>query len=157
MTLAAFPVLAESTAPDVQMGNTAGNLDQFGYAASADGWLYFNAGDALWKMRMDGTDRQQISALDADYINIIGDWVYFALTESGSDSGIYRVSTDGAKEQQLLPVELKYDTPLCACGEWLYYLEDGTNKLCRLPLDGGKNEQIGDAACNNFFVDGGTL
>jgi hypothetical protein len=157
LAIAACPVSAENTITDVQMGNTAGNLNQFGYAASSNGWLYFAAGDALWKMRADGTNRQQISQLDENYINVIGGWVYFALTDSGSDSGIYRVSTDGTNEQQLLPANLKYETPLCAYGEWLYYLEDETNKLCRLPLDGGKREQIGDTGCNDFFVDGGAL
>jgi hypothetical protein len=157
LTLSAFPGLADSKDPEIQMGNTAGNLNQFGYAASSNGWLYFNAGDVLWKMRADGTDRQQISPLNANYINILGDWVYFALTDSGSDSGIYRINTNGTNEQQLLPVELKFETPLCAYGEWLYYLEDETGKLCRMTLDGGKSEQIGDKACNDFFVDGGIL
>jgi hypothetical protein len=36
-------------------------------------------------------------------------------------------------------------------------LEDETNKLYRLPLDGGKSEQIGNKACNDFFADDGVM
>ncbi|MBP5624360.1 MAG: DUF5050 domain-containing protein [Lachnospiraceae bacterium] len=73
------------------VGNTAGNLNNYGWYCEQDGVVYFsNAYDngALYSMTPSRQDLKKIIDLDVEYINAGGDYVFFYGVPSNTTSGI---------------------------------------------------------------------
>ena len=73
------------------VGNTAGNLNNYGWYCEQDGVVYFsNAYDngALYSMTPNRQDLKKIIDLDVEYINAGGDYVFFYGVPSNTTSGI---------------------------------------------------------------------
>ena len=109
-----------------------------------DGWIYYQNGvdgDTLYRIRPDGTGREQVLAQDTEYLNVSGGWVYYALdvgdTEEGSE--LWRVRTDGSGAEKLADTSC---LRLNVAGGWLYFVDYGYPGLRRIPLAGGAAEAV---------------
>jgi len=92
-------------------GNSTGNITNGGYAAiQGDVIYYHNGGDngKLYKIKTDGSGKQKLSDDKADYINVIGDWIYYIAGRYSNEYGgqvyddntkMYRMKTDGTQRQ----------------------------------------------------------
>jgi Tol biopolymer transport system component/DNA-binding winged helix-turn-helix (wHTH) protein len=107
---------------------------------SAD-WLAVILGDwTLWRSRPDGTERTQLSADFAGYVDVPrwspdGHWIVFQGRRDGHPSNIYKVSADGGPTQELLPNDQRHETP-----DWS---PDGESVVYSVPREGnadGKEE-----------------
>lgn len=99
--------------PDDVIGNTAGNLNNYGLFCEQDGYVYFaNSYDegSLYRMTSDRKNIEKIYNMNAKYINAGGDYVFFFgktnTTSTGigsvvSKSGMYMVKNDGSKVKSL--------------------------------------------------------
>ncbi len=84
------------------LGNTNGNIQQGGYAVVAENILYYvdvnNTGN-LYALNLDTKKSIKLSKREnCREISIVDDWVYYI---SGGPATLYRVSSDGRKEQRL--------------------------------------------------------
>ena len=87
-----------------------------------DDWIYFANGGVpetagIYKIRHDGTEETRIYNYACAYkaLTVAGDWVYFSVT----DSGIFRISTDGSDSQ--LISSTKDVVSLAVHGGYVYY------------------------------------
>lgn len=80
-----------------QLGNTYGNISNYGYVAESDGWIYYrNQSDNgyLYKMKSDGSQNTSLipdaKLQNISGLNVIGGWVYFS-----HNGYVYKVRTNG--------------------------------------------------------------
>ena len=71
------------------LGNTEGNITNGGMAVKQDDWIYYCEYDAsanypgapnnssIWKMRSNGSNKTKLINVEASYLNIKGDWIYY--------------------------------------------------------------------------------
>jgi hypothetical protein len=133
-------------------GNTPGNINNGGFVAIQDEWVYYSNktsyGD-LYKMRTDGTGKQRLTDEKCEYINVAGDWVYYQnLREDGK---LYRIRTDGTGRQKLTDDKCK---DINVVGDWVYYTVGHDRKLCRVRTDGTDRQYLTDEGCANINVAG---
>lgn len=93
------------------LGNTIGNVINYGYTAIQGDWIYFiypneqNSKIGIYKIKTNGKEKQKVIMENIDdivSINVYKDYIYFIGTLSGEysandtvDNKIYRVKTDG--------------------------------------------------------------
>ncbi len=112
-------------------------------------------GGNLSKIKIDGTGETKISDNQSDYINIVGDWIFYA--NHNDMEKLYKMKTDGTEK-----TKLNDDMPenISAAGDWIYYKvftggvgggtlykikPDGSEKTpIGLPKEEGKKEQSGE-------------
>lgn len=110
----------------------------------ADGWIYyqnFNDDDTLYRIRTDGTDREQLLDCDTEYLNLRGEWIYYCLDEEDESAGteIRRVRLDGSDDQR---VAVGSCLRLNVLDEWIYYVDDDNLDLYRVAPTGGDPERV---------------
>lgn len=148
-------------------GNTAGNLNNGGYFCEADGRVYFaNAYDnfALYSMNPDETDLKKLNENSVSYINVGGDYLYYAMsTGSGGSglgfvrktSGIYRSKPNGSNAVCL---DRCHIVTMQLCGNYLYYEKyDNTDavSLDKIRIDKKEQRTLAAERINpNCYVDG---
>ena len=96
-----------SIVPDGTLGNSAGNLNNYGLFCEEDGTVYFSNpydNGNLYRMSSDGSEVKKLCDMSARYINAGGKYVFFYGTPNNdstglgsmvSNPGIYRVDKDG--------------------------------------------------------------
>lgn len=130
--------------PEQPHGNTSGNINNGGFVAASSGWVYFSIPDdaRLIKMQADGSGKQVISWEEAEFINVIDDWVYYV-----SDSEIIKIRTDGS-ERTVIDARA-FPHYLYVVGEWAYYysvLNHETGEgLYKIRTDGEEKTLIHDS------------
>lgn len=141
--------------PQEPRGNTPGNINQSGFVATSDGWVYFSMPDdeRLIKMRSGGNEKQVLVEEDASsitgiqYINVIGDWLYFT---SGSD--IVKVQTDGSERTVIEPhAGAMY---LNVVGDWIYYSAALGGGIYKIRVDGEDKTKVCDESAFSINVFG---
>jgi hypothetical protein len=155
-----IPFLPDSTVPEEinTIGNTAANLYGiiwvpslsrvlYGVFARQGNWLYYaEPGDnyALYKMRLDGQDKQLVCADSACNINVMGDWIYFS--NFSDDYAPYKVRTDGSMKMKLADNRTDF---LCTAGDWVFFCAaDSNGTVYKIRTDGTGRELVADGAKN---------
>ncbi|MGC8893048.1 MAG: hypothetical protein C0168_08750 [Candidatus Aminicenantes bacterium] len=83
-------------------GNTSSHLNNSGYLAVQNDWIYFaNPSDnmSLYKMKLDGSERKKLSQYSAKYINVIGNQVYY----QANNAWIHKIDIYGENTKVLNP------------------------------------------------------
>jgi len=143
-------------------GNTASNLLKLGLFAQKGDWVYFyrhqsdyydslkdNAQPSskpqnpmgLYKMKADGSDQIKLNNDEVEYINVVGNWIYYKRAEPHDDdpfsySGgkIYRVKVDGTHRTKVCDDLVEQ---LVVVGEWIYYHNASDfGRLYKIKTDG---------------------
>lgn len=135
--------VAESIGNESSMeliGNTAGNLDNFGYYAYKDGWVYYGLdqlrnGKGLYKKKIDDEKAIKLSDGLPRYINVVGDWIYYLSFKEG----IYRIKTDGTEEKLICKDENL--ARIYVYGDWIVCRSD---KLYKMKTDGSEKVILSD-------------
>ena len=88
-------------------GNTSANLNNGGYAAEQDDWIYFADGMDLYKISKITGDNIKISsqtynynemyARNIQYLNVVGKWIYYYVYTEG----FFKIRIDGSDEQKI--------------------------------------------------------
>lgn len=116
-------------------------------------WVYYNAGNAVYRIRTDGSDCQPIIGGYVSDINVVDEWVYYQ-KETGyavssdvmeSKYSIWRIKVDGTKEQEIID-----DGGRCltVVNDYIYYLSyepkknHGNYMLYTIKSDGSGEKQI---------------
>jgi hypothetical protein len=124
-----IPVLPPPPPPPVA-GNTQGNLANGGSAAIQGDWIYYgNSSGELWKMKTDGTGKTKLADNllkygHGQYINVVGDWIYFRGYVDDDYMGIYKMRTDGTEKSEI-PGAGAYNRFTVVADGWSYTHEPG--------------------------------
>lgn len=105
-------------------GNSSVNIINDGKIAYQDDWYYFNTGEGLYKIKNDGTEKQQISSFVLDDLNVIGEWVYCS-----SAKGAFKLNVN-TNEQHYLTYKTGVDC-VTVIDDYVYYRtrDDGIYKI----------------------------
>lgn len=83
------------------LGNTIGNLNNYGIYAEQDGWIYFADnmnGGKLTKIKEDLSYHTVLTDEPVFNINIVSEWIYFSVDQ---DFRVFRMKNDGSERQQI--------------------------------------------------------
>ena len=138
-------------------GNTVGNIINGGLVAEHDGWIYYmitiqadwhTAYGETHRVSSDGSKHAQLNSHYISFINVVGDWIYYA--DVYDFYSTYKVRTDGSD-----PVKINNDEAmgLNVAGDWIYYLnytdDDGSrrtnNRIYKMLTDGTERTKLTDA------------
>jgi len=132
------------------MGNTNANIFNRGLAAQQGNWVYFSH-KGLYKAKLDmKTGWQKICDGDPEYINVIGDNVYF--TDSGT---LYRVSTSGGNKVKLC--EDDNVRHVIATQTEIFYSNSSDFKIYKINLSNNNKVQVTDDKCGAFSIEDGWI
>ena len=141
-------------------GNTAGNLNNKGLFAEADGRVYFsNAYDSgcLYSMNADETDLKKINSSPVNSINVGGNYLYYFMNNSSGGTGLgYVVRTYGIFRSKLNGKNITMQLS----GDYLYYQRYNNTdftQLYKIKTDKSDNTLVYDgvinpAACFNGMI-----
>lgn len=132
-----------------KIGNSAGNIVQYGILTQQGEWIYYNNfGDRkkLFKMKVDGTKKQKICDDNANHINVIGKTIYYSI-----DNGkmIISIGIDGRNRRKILRAS-SYIRNLLVDTKYIYYVDEKDYKIYRINFDGSGRKCI-----SNFKSFGG--
>jgi surface glycoprotein (TIGR04207 family) len=130
-------------------GNTSGNLINSGIAAIQGEWIFYNNGNELYKINVDGSGRMKLADDNAFYINVVGDWVYYNGWD-GESNRLYRVRTNGTGRTALNNVS---SWLVNVIGDWIYYMDSSDRTVYRMKTDGTGRTKLIDN-CEVFVIDG---
>jgi len=123
-----------------------GNMNNWGYAAIKDGWIYYSSNDdCFYRIREDGTGKTKLSDSRAAFINIVGDWIYYNyFIHDVKRTGIYKMRTDGSDETLVIDDWASY---LTVSDGWIYYgmtygESDKRTGVYKARLDGSGKKQL---------------
>ncbi len=153
-----FPTTAPSSTPLVlggpQNGNSPGSLVNAGKAAYQDGWCYYadySVAETLCKSRSDGSGFEQLSADAVQYINVVGNWVYYV----GEGSHLYKIKTDGTQRTLLSNDECN---AAMVSGDWIYYANMSDEfYLYKIKADGTERTRLNEEWSSDIYVVGDTI
>ncbi|MDR1705939.1 MAG: DUF5050 domain-containing protein [Clostridiales bacterium] len=124
-----------------EYGNTVANILNSGFTAMKDGWIYCGYGDrGLHKTQPEAAADIRLNDDDCEYINVLGDWVYY---RNNSDGGkIYKTRTSGYGRVKLNDDDSR---PIWVTGGQVYYgSENDGGKFCSVDINGGRKIILGD-------------
>ena len=90
------------TKDDMNVGNTTGNISNYGYSAIDGEYIYYldtDDGRTIHRVKTDGSEESRLNGVKSDYINVLGGYVYFQNRDD--NNSIYRIKTDGSEPKQL--------------------------------------------------------
>jgi len=119
-----------------------GEYDSF---SISDGWIYFKHYNTRYRMKLDGSEREQLQPLPQIKSNsqIIGDWIYYVvLDDSWNYAGLARVRIDGTEEMTITTNRVG---EFNVVGDWIYYSNISDNRaLYKIRTDGTGNIKLDD-------------
>ena len=139
-----------------KIGNTIGNIRNYGYSAEQGNWIYYLAPNeestkvGIFKIRKDGTNQEELymGEIDIVSINVYKNYIYFvgvnqdAYSEDDEfDNKIYRIKLDGSDLQIINDNEINNNCfEIYVLDNSVYYI--GTNaEICKMNLN-GENKTI---------------
>lgn len=151
--------LISKFASNGNVGNTIGNIRNYGYATENDGWIYYLSPNedsskiGIFKIRNNGKDQQQLYMSDMDIVslNAYKGYLYFIGTATETyqeddkyDNKIYRMKTNGSNIEILNDNELNNECyEIYVVDNSIYYI--GLNaEICKMDLDGANKTVVAD-------------
>ena len=155
-------------------GNTASNIRNRGLLVEHDDWLFVSDQGRVYRMRYNGTERQQLDFTDEDsdpekflrpeYLNILGNHIYFGMGTRAGGGGIFRMQLDGSNLTRI-GTAVPPTSDILVLDEWIYYLEvfpDGVHvsdygslhmrHLYRMSRDGNIRERLVDGFVRSMSI-----
>jgi tetratricopeptide (TPR) repeat protein len=129
---------------------------QGGLLTSQGDWVYYSVpaeGYALYKMRMNGEDKQRLGSDTGCYLNVIGDWIYYC--NLSKENAIFKMRTDGSEGT---PITDDKCTSMAVCGEWMIYCSKNEDeRLYKMRLDGSERTMLCDRPVKTPYLMGDTV
>lgn len=140
-------------------GNTSGNISNGGFVCEKDGWIYTSMyKNGLWKIKKDGSEKVQISENSANYLNIVGDWIYYSGSTYLPDSDrlrLFKMKLDGSSVTKLSTSIVEF---VNVVGDWIYYIDASSgSKPYKIRIDGQGKTKISDIQMKYMIVDDGWI
>ena len=112
---------------------------------TVDDWVYYFKNDNLYRVELDGEDREKISNKDIEYYQIEGNWIYYIY-----DDYIAKMKLNGEDSQKIAKADdSEYFDSLYVKGNKVYYIMsklddnyDWKYYLYKMNKDGEKAEEV---------------
>ncbi|MBV1709549.1 MAG: DUF5050 domain-containing protein [Erysipelothrix sp.] len=145
-------LLGCSFTPSQSLGNTNGNLANFGYKVKVrDGIVFANSRDhmRIYRSKSDGSLVSKLSDRGGVYLNVLDEWVYFMSLDD--DYAIVRVKSDGSAEQVVSSNAVFPYGGMIIINGWIYYVNaDDGNRIYKMTADGSINEMFIDVSARRI-------
>ena len=145
-------VVPQSVLTNNVYGNTSGNISNFAFVAKQGDWIYYN-NNTLYKIKTDGTGKNEVCKDMPIFINVVGEWVYYI--EASSDTNkMYKVKTDGTSRTKLSDDASMY---MVVAQDWIYYMnasDEGEGKLYKMRTDGTSKTKVANEVAFNINISG---
>lgn len=143
------------------VGNTIGNIRNYGYGTVSGNWIYYlspnenSSSVGIFKIKKDGTDPKQLYMSDGTQeiisINVVGNYVYFIgmntdeYTDDDSiDNKIYRMKTDGSNLEVINDNEINNNCyEMYVINGYIYYIDTNAN-VAKMNLDGSNKTVVSE-------------
>lgn len=143
------------------IGNTIGNIRNYGYGAVSGNWIYYlspnedSSSVGIFKVKKDGTKPQQLYMSDGEQeivsINVVGNYVYFIginnyeyNEDDEIDNKIYRMKTDGSNLEIINDNEINNDCyEIYVINGSVYYIDNNAN-VAKMNLDGSNKTVVSE-------------
>ncbi len=140
-------------------GNTSGNISNGGFVCEKDDWVYTSMyKNGLWKIKKDGSEKVQISKDSANYLNIVGDWIYYSSSTYLPENDrlrLHKMKLDGSSVSKLSTSIVDF---VNVVGDWIYYIDANSGyKPYKIRLDGKGKSKISDVQMKYMIVDDGWI
>ena len=117
-------------------------------------WIYYNSRgekSAIYKSKLDGTEKTMVVEIDATYLNSIGDWLYF-IGYSPYKGSLMRIKADGTQLGIILDV---YAAELIVKDGWMFFTDFGQDHhLYKIRTDGTSLTQLTQEPAYNINLTG---
>lgn len=144
-------VVPQSVLTNNVYGNTQGNISNFGFVAQQGDWIYYN-NNTLYKIKTDGTGKTEVSKDVPTFINVVGDWIYYIESLSGTNK-MYKVKSDGTERTKLSDDISLY---MVVAWDWIYYMNaSDQGKLYKMKTDGTSKTKLNNEITLDINVSGG--
>ncbi|MEK4327810.1 DUF5050 domain-containing protein [Paenibacillus sp. FSL R7-0312] len=141
------------------MGNSIGNLNNWGLYAADNEWVYFNNpldSGRLYKQKKDGTELQKLSDDEfAAYINLVGGKLYY----TGDNNKLFSMNTDGSARTMIRDFAVGKNL-VSVVDDWIYFTQGNSsmNKpLYRMKTDGSSRTVLEQYGVSSLAVYGGKI
>lgn len=96
------------------------------FGDSSTGYAMHPKYEGIYRIRIDGSEREKIIGAWASSLIVVEDWIYYTNTDPDSflDWGIYRVRIDGTEHTRITHGTAKY---MNIQDSWIYYFHDPSN------------------------------
>jgi RNA polymerase sigma factor (sigma-70 family) len=131
-------------------GNSTGNINNRGFAAIQGDWIYYSVNNKLYKMKTDGTSKTMIYNGKCEYINVVGDWIYFH--QSGDGKRISKIRTDGSA---FTCIGNDSCSSLLVVDDWIFYTFN--KKIIKMRIDGSERTVFGNDAWSCLNIHENTI
>ncbi|MDP5273712.1 DUF5050 domain-containing protein [Chengkuizengella axinellae] len=115
----------------------------------SEDWIYYRTegvGGNLWRMKLDGTNKDQISisGYDPDFIEIWDGWVFYS--SNFLNKALYILDNEKKK------VSDQDVSSLIVYNNWIYYIDNDDYKLYRMDFNGEKIENVVDSIVTYYLI-----
>ena len=125
----------QETSCSKEYGNTVGNIINGGLATRKEEWVYFNhkpINGYVLKSMIDAHRVEIFIKKQAAYLNIVGNWLYYASPKEGSS--LNKAALDGSEQICISRERVGY---LNVVDSWIYYINfDQGNRIYEIQTDG---------------------
>jgi len=139
---------------EYSIGNTEGNINNYGMVAETDDSIYFVRDYKIYKT--DKELKNEIIVVDEpanlgkDTINVVEDWIFY---RRGKE--INRVKTDGKGYEILF---IGYSLHMQVVGNWIYFNSvDDDSKICKIDVNGQNKQFLSDGDIKDMAVYDGKI
>jgi hypothetical protein len=145
-----------------ERGNTAGNIINGGYVAQQGEWIYYSDIDIspshayvhdddqnakLYKMRPDNSDRTKISDDKCQYINVIGDWIFYC--NLSDNNKLYKIRANGRDRTKISDDGCGY---INVIGDWIFYCNVSNEYIIyKIKTDGSSRTWLDGKECASYI------
>jgi hypothetical protein len=133
--------------------NITGDFQTGVYAASKDGWIYYeNGGDGfkIYKIRTDNTGKEKLNNDSSSNIIAVDSWIYYINENDGNK--IYKINNDGTGKQKVCDDNC---TLMRIVDDWIYFITN--NDIYRIRTNSTEEKIIIDDSSSNFIVTGDSI
>ena len=86
-------------------------------------WVYYHKNDNLYRVKLNGTDREKISSKKISYFHIDGNWIYYIYENNEGNDYIARMELDGDNAQRIAKADVEeHYQQLFIKGHKVYYI-----------------------------------
>lgn len=159
LVVIALCIYLNYTAVEEGVGNTIGNIRNFGYATEYKGWIYYLSPNSdgskvgIYKISNDGKYKEEIymSSVDIISLNAYKNYIYFITDvqhddneEDKVDNKIYRMRTDGSNLEVINDNDFNNECyEIYVLNNAVYYIGKQAN-ICKMNLDGSNKQVVVD-------------
>ncbi len=110
-----------------------------------NGWIYYGNTNGIFRVRVDGSARKQLSEMPVSEMNVVDHYLYFCYLDvmnQVKDQSFYRLDLNNpSKEPELVTEDSAVG--ICSADGWIYFQNVYNNyDLYRIPIAGGEAELV---------------